>query len=1146
MKNREVFLKDPAANRLVNNGVAEVAEPQTAHELLTLRHELETFVCEGQYAKGLDRILNGYLSNLDREEQPAVWVSGFYGSGKSHFVKMLRYLWVDFAFDDGATARGLTHLPTEVEDALKELSTQGKRLGILHAAAGTLGSGAGDSVRLALLGIVFRSAGLPSDYASARFVLFLKKNGFLDTVRKEVEKDGKSFEKELPNLYVSPVLAKALLTVDPAFAGSEKEVRPLIKEQFPRPSDITDAEMRHAIEEALTSDGKLPCTLIVLDEVQQYIDVYSDRAYRVQELAQACSKHFGSRILFVGTGQTAITGTPQLQKLQARFTVPVELSDADVDTVIRKIVLAKKPDKQPAIEEKISICSGEISRHLVGTKLESRNEDRKFLVADYPLLPVRRRFWERAMRAVDPTGTKAQLRNQLMNVYEAVRATAEESLGTVVAADFIYDQNKTQMVQTGALLREIQEIIERLNDGSGDGRLKSRLCALCFLIGKFPRDPGADQGVRAKPDVLADLLVEDLTAGSAELRKRIPTLLEELVQAGHLMQVENEYRLQTRESSEWQGDYNNRRDRILNDEATLASERADLLRARCGEALKSVKLSHGTSKLQRKIDVHFTQDQPPVDGPNIPIWVRDGWNEDEKSVLTDVRAAGTESPLVTIYIPRRSADDLKRHLASAKAARETLNAKGVPSTREGLEARTAMDTRKAGTESNLNTLLEEILDGARVYLAGGSEKTGTSLAEAVKDAADDALIRLYPRFGDADDPRWGKVVERAKNGAPDALAAVDYQGDPEKHKVCGAILGYVAGGKKGREIRKFFGNPRYGWPQDAIDGALLVLVGSGHLRATQDSGKELTQKQLDQSKIGVVNFRLETTTVTVQQRMAVRKLFQDAGIAVKPNEEGKSAQLYLQEIKRLSAAAGGDPPLPGRPSTQELDELTGLTGNEQLVALYEAREELASQAEAWRRAGKLAEKRLPRWRALEQLQREARGLPVAAEVVPQIDALRTNRALLNEPDPVTPLCQQLTQALRAALQEAHRAHAQLHKSEMERLTNTKEWGQISDEQRAHILNKHGISGIPEIQVSTEAELLTSLGRISLEEWATRQDALLKRFANALEEAAKLLEPRAVRVTLPSATLKDEDDLKAWLGKAEDLVSAQLKKGPVIL
>ena len=129
MKNRDVFLKDPIENRLVNQGVAEVVDPGSEQELRTLRHELETFVCEGQYARGLDRILSTYLGSLDREEQPAVWVSGFYGSGKSHLVKMLRFLWTDFVFPDGATARGIVHLPSELEASLRELFTQGKRLG---------------------------------------------------------------------------------------------------------------------------------------------------------------------------------------------------------------------------------------------------------------------------------------------------------------------------------------------------------------------------------------------------------------------------------------------------------------------------------------------------------------------------------------------------------------------------------------------------------------------------------------------------------------------------------------------------------------------------------------------------------------------------------------------------------------------------------------------------------------------------------------------------------------------------------------------------------------------------------------------------------------------------------------------------------
>lgn len=49
MKNRELFLKDPLQSELLNNGVAEVRDIQSHSELQTLRYELETFVCEGQY-----------------------------------------------------------------------------------------------------------------------------------------------------------------------------------------------------------------------------------------------------------------------------------------------------------------------------------------------------------------------------------------------------------------------------------------------------------------------------------------------------------------------------------------------------------------------------------------------------------------------------------------------------------------------------------------------------------------------------------------------------------------------------------------------------------------------------------------------------------------------------------------------------------------------------------------------------------------------------------------------------------------------------------------------------------------------------------------------------------------------------------------
>ena len=1145
MKNRDVFLKDPLEHRLVNQGVAEVVEPASEQELQTLRYELETFVCEGQYARGLESILSAYLTNIGREEQPAVWVSGFYGSGKSHLVKMLRFLWTDFRFPDGATARGLAQLPNEIGALLRELSTQGKRLGGLHAAGGKLGARAGDSVRLALLGIVFRSAGLPEDYAEARFVLFLKRNGLHEPVRQAVERAGRRFDRELNHLYVSPVLARALLEADPGFAANEQGAHALLKAQFPRPSDISDVDLATAIEEALGGDGKLPGTLIVLDEVQQYVEAFPHTAYGVQEVAEACAKRFGSRILFVATGQSALVGTGKLQKLLARFRLSIGLSDADVDTVVRKIVLAKKPDKVADVRKLLDACSGEISRQLKGTRLAPRPEDRDVLVTDYPLLPTRRRFWELAMRAVDPTGTRAELRNQLTNVFEAVRAIADEPLGTVVPADFLYDQNKTQMVQTGALLRDIQEAIERLNDGTELGRLKSRLCALCFFIGKLPREAGADSGLRATPDTLADLLVEDLNAGSAELRRLIPPLVQQLTDAGTLIQVGEEYRIQTRESAAWESEYRNRFSRIQNDQAALATERADLLRARVNKVLKGLKLPHGQSKEQRKVELHFGQERPPDEGPDVPVWVRDGWNEDEKSVLADARAAGTESPLIIVYLPGRAAEDLKKDLASAKATRETLNAKGNPTTPEGGEARTGMETRLRVAEQQRDALLDEVLAHARVVLAGGTERTGTTLVEKVREAAEDAIQRLYPRFAEGDDARWGKVVERARNGDPNALEAVDYTGPPEQHKACQAILGFVAGGKKGREIRKHFTGPPYGWPQDAVDGALIVLVGTGHLRATQD-GKILNQRQLDQRNIGVADFRLESATVSVEQRLALRKLFQESGVQVTPNEEATAARFFLEEMKRLAHNAGGEPPLPVPPNPPKLRELASLAVNEQLVAIYESRDELSGWIAEWRRRAKLIEDRRPRWQALERLAAHAQALPVSAEVAPQVQALRTNRAILNDPDPVAPLVGTLTQALRTALQQVREAYARAHRQAMEQLAASDSWNRLPPQQQDGILERQGIAAIPQVNVGTEQEILASLDEIPLEAWATRCDALPVRFARALEEAARLLEPKAVRVTLPSATIRNEEDLRAWLSEVEGKLREQLGKGPVIV
>ena len=264
MNNKQVYLKDPSITKLVNEGVVNVNDEYTDQALVVLRYELETFVCDGQYEKGLEHILETYLKNISQAQQPAVWVSGFYGSGKSHLVKMLRALWSDTEFYDGATARSIANLPRSIQDLLKELNTVCKQHGGLHAASGTLGASASGSVRLALLRIIFKSVDLPEQYSVARFIMWLKSEDIYDEVRHKVENDGFDWQEELDNFYVAEGLHIALMKAKPNLFSSSATCVETLNNLYPFVQDISSDDMLKAIRQALTKDGKFPLTLVVM------------------------------------------------------------------------------------------------------------------------------------------------------------------------------------------------------------------------------------------------------------------------------------------------------------------------------------------------------------------------------------------------------------------------------------------------------------------------------------------------------------------------------------------------------------------------------------------------------------------------------------------------------------------------------------------------------------------------------------------------------------------------------------------------------------------------------------------------------------------------------------------------------------------
>ena len=235
----------------------------------------------------------------------------------------------------------------------------------------------------------------------------------------------------------------------------------MLKNQYPAQIYPTIDDVIRTTRDVFEKDGQIPLILIVADEIQQFVGQNLQKISDIQEIAENICTRLDSRVLLVGTGQEALTTTQNLGRLQARFVIRVGLSNADVECVLRKTVLAKKPNQEKTIANVLDQHAGEIGRHLQSTRLSMQEQDREVLVSDYPILPTRRKFWEKVLRTVDTTQASSQLRTQLRIAYEALKENASQNLGYVIPGDFIYDKIQTDLRNQGRLRQEFYEIIEK-------------------------------------------------------------------------------------------------------------------------------------------------------------------------------------------------------------------------------------------------------------------------------------------------------------------------------------------------------------------------------------------------------------------------------------------------------------------------------------------------------------------------------------------------------------------------------------------------------------------------------------------------------------------------------------------------------------
>ncbi|MDR1314307.1 MAG: hypothetical protein LBQ12_11600, partial [Deltaproteobacteria bacterium] len=446
----------------------------------------------------------------------------------------------------------------------------------------------------------------------------------------------------------------------------------------------------------------------------------------------------------------------------------------------------------------------------------------------------------------------------------------------------------------------------------------------------------------------------------------------------------------------------------------------------------------------------------------------------------------------------------------------------------------------------IDDCLEEAFYRARVFQGGGHEMEGYNLKEMLKDALVSSFKRLYDLFPPSDHSDWWKVYEAVRHGNAKPLVCVGHNGETQANNAVKIMMEYLTATMSGRDIRRHFQDPPYGWTEDCIDGVILVLMADDLVTATLDGGRELPPAALDHRNMGAAKFRRESLPVTAQDRLGIAEAYKRVGLTAKDKNEASLAPLFIERALELARKAGGEAPKPAAPSTLLIEEIRTKGGNEQLKAIAAHESELVERIGEWRDTGERIDNRWSAWIQLKELADAADGLEAASEAVAQTRAVERNRQLLQHQDPVPGHTTAIFLALKEELSELDGRYASEFEQGLKALREDSDWRKLDSGRQEGILATYLLRGSdrPVVKLETVEELLETLRAYPLAHFRATVDAVSERFARAKKEAMALGAPGTKRVSLPSRTLTTTAEIGAWLDDARATLESALLDGPV--
>ena len=426
----------------------------------SISQELDEYVVTKELDKHFRDFFSPFIDSINNRDsheaagKVGVWVSGFFGSGKSHFIKILSYLLKNqtVAFH-GNNKQAIEFFQDKIHDQMliadmKRAVSSNTDVVLFNIDSKADNSSGRDAILTVFLKVFNEMQGYDGDHPHiAHFERYLDEKGKLEEFHKVFEEisDTKWIEEREFVGFNQDEIIKASAQV----LGQSEQAQTSWFENAKSDYSVTVENFSRLVKKYLDSKGSDHRIIFLVDEIGQFIGQDTHLMLNLQTIVENLGTICGGRAWVVVTsqedidsilGEVTASKANDFSKIQGRFRTRLSLSSADVSEVIQARLLSKVDGVTGELESlyasKEDILNNQLSFTNAGMTFKTYQNHYDF-VKTYPFVPYQFQLVQKIFEVIRKMGATgmhlARGERSMLDAFQlAAQEVSDENVGILV------------------------------------------------------------------------------------------------------------------------------------------------------------------------------------------------------------------------------------------------------------------------------------------------------------------------------------------------------------------------------------------------------------------------------------------------------------------------------------------------------------------------------------------------------------------------------------------------------------------------------------------------------------------------------------------------------------------------------------------